>query len=100
MKKTDVDKLWSCFNSLVLQFEQRVISGTIHLDPVTIADRMTHVLDSLEKKRSFLFNELFEETEGITVFIVTFLAVLELARLNKLQVLQKDNYGEIYCEAA
>ncbi|MGZ9014337.1 MAG: segregation/condensation protein A, partial [Burkholderiales bacterium] len=42
------------------------------------------------------FDELFEPSEGVAVLVVTFLAVLELARECLIEVTQQQAYSTIY----
>jgi segregation and condensation protein A len=49
----------------------------------------------LEKRRRFLFSEIFDETISVTTVVATFLAILELARLQKLSLRQDDSFTDI-----
>jgi segregation and condensation protein A len=57
---------------------------------------MTRILRRLQEARYVEFVELFEPEQGISVLVVTFLAVLELARESLIEVSQQAAYAPIY----
>lgn len=61
----------------------------------TLQDRIAWIVDILEKQGSVVFHELFETAASKEEMIVTFLAVLELARLNVIEVAQQVHCGII-----
>lgn len=63
---------------------------------VTIEERIAHVLSVLKAKKRVPFWELYADEPVRPILIVTFLALLELVRLQKLHLLQKDRTGEIW----
>lgn len=62
---------------------------------LTVKDRMNAILESLEGKESMPFPDLFEGARERLVIIVTFLALLELIRLNLVRVFQAETFGPI-----
>lgn len=64
-------------------------------DRVSVKDRMTAMIDILEEKGSVAFSELFEDTVEKHFFIVTFLALLELMKLNLVRAVQSSQSGII-----
>ncbi|MBO5781690.1 MAG: hypothetical protein J6R08_04420, partial [Opitutales bacterium] len=71
------------------------VEGEIVGEQVSVADRMEFILN-LEGEE-FCFSKLFEKGKTtISLLVATFLAVLELARLRRLDISQGDAFGEIY----
>ena len=54
------------------------------------------VLRRLQESRYVDFLELFEPEQGVPVLVVTFLAILELARESLIEVSQHETYAPIY----
>jgi len=72
---------------------------TIHevaVERVSVTERIYELMDFLREKPMVQFHELFESGATRERLIVTFLAVLEMARLKVLQVTQSENQGPIY----
>jgi segregation and condensation protein A len=64
-------------------------------DKITLKDRMTQIVDILEDKGSITLDELFEEASDKSDLIVTFLAILEMAKLSLIQIVQHSLSGII-----
>ena len=62
---------------------------------VTIGDQIRFVLDELNLFKSLTLDQLFGKLESKIVWIVTFLALLELIRLRYVQVYQTTDFGTI-----
>ena len=58
---------------------------------------MEVVLLRIRHQPHFLFSELFEASTTITTIVASFLAVLELTRLNKILIQQDSAFGDIRC---
>jgi len=98
LQPTDRIELWNTFNRVLRQLAEKIVSGEIHEEQVTIAARMETVLNRLRNERRFLFSSLFEEHRTtIPVLVATFLALLELARLNQVSLAQTEDFGDITC---
>jgi len=57
---------------------------------------MSHVLRSIRERRVMEFSELFDPASGVAVLVVTFLAVLELARELLIEITQSESFAPIY----
>lgn len=68
----------------------------IILDEILVSDRINFIVGLLRKKERIFFHEIFSQSPSRAEIIATFLAVLELTKLHKIQVLQERNYGEIH----
>ncbi len=64
-------------------------------DRFTVSDKIIHVQQLLTARERILFRDLFPEEAGRTEIVVTFLALLELIRLNQIQAVQDEVFGEI-----
>jgi segregation and condensation protein A len=97
LKPVDRVDLWNTFNQVLRRLAERIDEGQINAEQVTVADRMEVVLLRIQHEHDFLFSELFESTTTLTTIIATFLAVLELTRLNKITLKQEQAFGDIRC---
>jgi segregation and condensation protein A len=61
---------------------------------------MSLLLRGLSGRRFALFEELFEPARGPEVMVVTFLALLELAREHLIEVTQAEAFAPIYVRLA
>ncbi len=77
----------------VLQRVSKDHNVEIPTDEVSVKDRMGAIVDVLEEKGSVVFTELFEATDEKRYLIVTFLALLELMKLNLVRVAQSAQSG-------
>ena len=65
-------------------------------EQLSVRDHMTRILRRLQEARYVEFVELFEPEQGVSVLVVTFLAILELARESLIEVSQQAAYAPIY----
>ncbi len=65
-------------------------------EQLSVRDHMTRILRRLQEVRYVEFLELFEPEQGIAVLVVSFLAILELARESLIEVSQQAAYAPIY----
>lgn len=95
IKNSDKIELWNTFNNVLRRLAEKLVEGEIIGEQVSVADRMEYILN-LEGEE-FCFSKLFENKKTtISLLVATFLAVLELTRLRKLDISQGDIFGEIY----
>lgn len=79
--------------------EEERIEKKITRKELSLEDRMTEIKDKLRIYRKVNFFELFEN-KGRDHVIVSFLAILELAKKGELILKQDLNFDNIICEAA
>lgn len=72
----------------------------VQREPLSVRERMSAVLLSLEGERYMDFSELFDPTEGRVGVVVTFLAVLELLKGSLIDLVQAEPFGPIHVRAA
>jgi len=64
-------------------------------DRITVKERISEIVDILESKDSLTFYELFSSNADKAEIIVTFLALLEMVKLNLIQIVQHVESGII-----
>ena len=69
-------------------------------EQLSVREHMSIVLRALQGRRFALFEELFDVTRGPQVLVVTFIAMLELAREHLLEVTQAEAFAPIYVRLA
>ena len=65
-------------------------------EQLSVRDHMTRILRRLQDLRFAAFGDLFRREAGVPELVVTFLAVLELARESLIELQQQDAYAPIY----
>ncbi len=93
--KSDPIELWTLFNQVVRRLSERIVIGEITDEEVTVADCMEKILQLLEKEKCFYFSSLIPQKCTVHRLAATFLAILELTRLKKLQIKQTELFGDI-----
>ncbi len=80
----------------VIRRKDNQLVHKVRLDKVTLDDRIRWVLQLLEEVKRFgLLRELQNEVERM-IWVVTFLAVLEMAKRQRLRVDQNEPFAEIF----
>jgi len=69
-------------------------------EELSVREHMSQILRRLREHRVLEFLELFEPARGVAVLVVTFLALLELARESLLDITQAEPYAPIYVRIA
>ena len=67
----------------------------VHLEKWSIKDKMEMIMACLKQKGAIFFYEIFSDDRTISEFIVTFLALLELAHLGLIKVFQPTYESDI-----
>jgi len=100
LKPSDKLELWYAFNQVLKRLSEKLVLGEIAAEHVTVSDRMEFLLERSRTETSFLFSSLFDgDAIHVRTVVATFLALLELVRLNRLQVVQNENFSDIHCLA-
>jgi segregation and condensation protein A len=84
----------------ILQRAKLVQRHTITREQLSVREHMSIVLRSLQGRRFAMFEDLFDISRGPQVLVVTFIALLELAREHLLEVTQADAFAPIYVRLA
>jgi segregation and condensation protein A len=69
-------------------------------EELSVRAHMSSILRALKERRVVEFGELFEPQRGVPVLVVTFLALLELARELLIEITQSAGFGPIYVKLA
>ena len=65
-------------------------------EQLSVREHMSRILRNLQNLRFVRFEDLFDADVGVPVLVVTFLAILELARETLVQVTQQSAFSPIY----
>jgi segregation and condensation protein A len=69
-------------------------------EELSVREHMSRILRQLKESRVLEFTELFNPSRGVAVLVVTFLALLELAREMLIDVTQSEGFAPIYVRIA
>src|SRR5262245_38759402 len=69
-------------------------------EELSVRAHMSSILRTLKDRRVAEFGELFDPQRGVAVLVVTFLALLELARELLVEITQSAGFGPIYVKLA
>ncbi|MDN3919839.1 segregation and condensation protein A [Roseateles violae] len=72
----------------------------ISREQLSVREHMSIVLRRLQGERFVVFEQLFDVTRGQQVIVVTFIAMLELARERLLEITQAEAFAPIYVRLA
>ena len=93
-----LDDLMKAFQKFLDRKKQeKPLATTVTKREITVEERRTAIKDILKKKKKVDFFELFDVLTKEYI-VVTFLAVLEMARKQELFIYQENNCDNIICE--
>lgn len=92
--KVGLFELIDAFQKILVKLspDERVL---ITAESVSVKDRISELVDVFESKESVTFDELFPKNAVKSEIIVTFLAILEMVRLNLIRIAQHIQTGVI-----
>ena len=99
LRNGDRIELWNAFNIVLRRLAEKLVVGEIKDEQVTVADQMEWLLTRVQTEKTFIFSKLFTGKITLRMLVATFIAVLELTRLQKLRVRQNDAFTDIICSA-
>lgn len=104
IKDMVLDQLLDAFAKLLTREElKKVVQNEgpkkIVKDRFTVAEKIISIRNFAKQKKRFEFEELFDEDMTRSELINTFLALLELLKLQTIKVLQKGTFGNIVITA-
>ena len=88
-------ELIQAFQGVLKRFDDEDDLTEIADDRFTVSDKIDYLITNISKGQKVKFYQLFEEASTKSEVLVTFLALLELIRLNEFQVRQNGILGEI-----
>ena len=97
--EVDADELRSAWAD-ILRRAKLTQHHTITREQLSVREHMSIVLRALQGRRFAMFEDLFDTARGPQVMVVTFIALLELARERLLEVTQAEAFAPIYVRLA
>lgn len=96
-------KLQEIFRSVTKRTEDRVDPirsrfGNITKESVSLEDKINSVMDYARKHRKFSFRRMLERQPDRIEVVVTFLAILELMKIGKIQLTQDHLFDDMFIE--
>ncbi len=97
--EVDADDLRAAWADIL---ERATLNQHHHItrEQLSVREHMSIVLRALQGRRFAVFEDLFDVTRGPQVLVVTFIAMLELARERLLEVTQAEAFAPIYLRLA
>jgi segregation and condensation protein A len=95
-------ELWTLLDAFgkVLARAKVDLQHEVSFDRMSMADRITQLMEKLAGKPSCRFEDLFDGQRSRFDLIITFLALLEMTRLKMTRLYQSDPLSEIFIETA
>ena len=84
----------------ILKRAKLVQTHKITREELSVREHMTLILKRLQGRRFVEFEELFDATQGTPVLVVTFIAMLELAKETLIEITQAEVFAPIYVRLA
>lgn len=96
-----IDKLNAVFRDVIKRVNEKVDPirskfGKIEKEEVTLDEKLNFVTLFAEQNKKFSFRQLLMGQNTKMHVVVTFLAILELMKMGKLEVLQEDTFEDIF----
>ncbi len=98
----EVDKLWDAFLAVLDKKARKepppksAFGGIVGREPVSVKSRADFIKGRLKSKKRVTFSSLFEDIDSRPSIIATFLALLEMIKLEIIQVGEADD--DLYIE--
>ena len=92
----DLQEAWAS----IVQRARLVQHHKISREELSVREHMSMVLKKLQGRRFVGFEELFEPSAGMGVLVVTFIALLELAKETLVEITQAEAFAPIYVRLA
>ena len=93
-----IDDLVDAFKKFLERVElEKPINTKVTKKELSVEERIINIKDRLKNKKKIDFFELFEVKTKEYV-VVTFLAILEMAKKGELKIIQEENFNNIVCE--
>jgi segregation and condensation protein A len=99
LPNVNVEDLRQAWLSLLLRVKLNV-HHKVRREELSVREQMTRVLRQLRHGEFEKFEDLFEVSGGIASLVVTFIAILELAKEILVEITQTEVLGNIYVRAS
>jgi len=97
--EVSMDELQSAWRD-ILKRAQLVQHHRISREELSVREHMSIVLRRLQGRKFIEFEQLFDPTLGVPVLVVTFIALLELAKETLIEITQAEAFAPIYVRLA
>ncbi len=98
LPEVNVEDLRQAWMGLLARAKQ-LAHHKVRREELSVRERMSYLLRRLQHGGFEAFESLFELRGGIPQLVVTFIALLELAKENLLEITQSETLGKIYVRA-
>lgn len=95
VRPEDLKRAWLA----IVQRSKLMQHHTITREVLSVRDYMSRVLKDLRSKPFVPFEDLFDPSRGVPVLVVTFIAMLELAKETLIEITQAEAFAPIYVAA-
>jgi segregation and condensation protein A len=97
LKEVSVFKLLDALKKIAKRVNADIVLE-VDAERMTIQERIGNLVDTLRERRRCRFDELFEDVSTSYELVVTFLALLEMAKMRLASIYQTDHEEPIYLE--
>jgi segregation and condensation protein A len=94
LQEADLFDLLMAFKK-VLDNQPKESFHSIEFQKVDLEQRIQYILDYLANREKVRFEELFQDNPIRLVLVVTFMAILELIRLQEIRIMQRRHFSQI-----
>lgn len=99
LENVTLDDLVDAFKKFLDRVElEKPVTTKVTKKELSVEDRIRNIKDRFKKQKRIDFFDLFEVKTKEYV-VVTFLAILEMAKNGNIRIIQEDNFQNIVCEA-
>lgn len=102
LKNLTMVDLYKLYKELINKYNEKqnvsAIERKINVDKYKVRDKIKFIRDKIKLRNIVKFSDLAFECECKLEIIVTFLAVLEMIKIEEIKILQYDNFEEIIIE--
>jgi segregation and condensation protein A len=95
LHEVGIFQLIHSFQEVIKRVETRENFGEIFAERFSVSDKIEKILERVGDGTPLRFSELFGQIASRVEIVVTFLALLELIRLNQVRALQRKMFDEI-----
>ena len=96
--EVDLDDMLAALRD-VLGRAELFSSHQVQMEPLSVRERMTSIMDRLRRNPYLEFQHFFTAEEGRMGVVVTLLAIMELTREKVIDIIQNEPMGQIYLKA-
>jgi segregation and condensation protein A len=95
LHEVGIFQLIHAFQEVIKRVEAREDLGEIFAERFSVSEKIEKILERVANGPAVRFSELFSQIASRVEVVVTFLALLELIRLNQVRALQRKMFDEI-----